>query len=219
MGWIKLHRKLTEWGWYGDTVTTRVFLHLLLTANYEPSDYHGTRIEVGQAVYGRKELGAILDATENQIRTALEHLRSTGEITTKTTNKFSVATIVKWREYQVVDDENHQQECRENPDEAPLKLPTEPQPITTSKNIRKEESKNLKKPFGEFGNLKMTDADMDKLRQRFPAIIDTELQAADGWIQSKGYQRKYTDWYAFLRNWCSKKQPKAADAAEGYRRI
>ena len=31
-GWIKLHRKITEWEWYSDANTFRVFMHLLLTA-------------------------------------------------------------------------------------------------------------------------------------------------------------------------------------------
>lgn len=35
IGWIKLHRKFTDWEWYHDRKVKEVFLHLLLKANYQ----------------------------------------------------------------------------------------------------------------------------------------------------------------------------------------
>ena len=29
-GWIKIHRKITEWEWYDDVNTFRLFMHLIL---------------------------------------------------------------------------------------------------------------------------------------------------------------------------------------------
>ena len=40
-GWIKLHRKITEWEWYTDRNTLAVFLHLLIMANIEDKKYRG----------------------------------------------------------------------------------------------------------------------------------------------------------------------------------
>lgn len=34
-GFIKLYRKMLEWGWYDDGPTKDVFIHLLLIASYE----------------------------------------------------------------------------------------------------------------------------------------------------------------------------------------
>ena len=105
-GFIKLHRKILEWGWYDDPNTKIVFLHLLLTANYAESSYKGIDLKPGQTVTGRKALSEALGISEQEVRTALNHLKSTNEITIKSTNKFSVVTIVNWESYQCVGDES-----------------------------------------------------------------------------------------------------------------
>lgn len=99
-GWIKLHRQFTKWGWYKDVNTKVVFLHLLLTANYTETEYQGIKLKPGQVPVGRKSLAKELGLTERQVRTAIEHLKSTNEITTWSTSKFTVVTIEKWRDYQ-----------------------------------------------------------------------------------------------------------------------
>lgn len=104
-GYIKLHRKLLSWEWYKDPNTRAVFLHLLLIANYGESRFKGIELHPGQAVIGRKALAKSLGLTERQVRTALKHLKTTNEIAIKTTNKFSVVTIVNWALYQSDDTE------------------------------------------------------------------------------------------------------------------
>ena len=104
-GYIKLHRRLIGWEWYKDANTRSVFLHLLLIANFGESRYRGIELHPGQAVIGRKALAEALGLTEQQVRTALEHLKSTNEITIKSTNKFSVVTVVRWAFYQSDSDE------------------------------------------------------------------------------------------------------------------
>ena len=41
-GWIKLHRNLLDWEWYSDIKVCRVFLHLLLTANFKDGNWNTT---------------------------------------------------------------------------------------------------------------------------------------------------------------------------------
>ena len=49
-GYIRLYRSLLNWEWYQDRNTKAVFLHLLLTANYEPQKWQGIVVERGQIV-------------------------------------------------------------------------------------------------------------------------------------------------------------------------
>lgn len=108
-GYIKIHRKLIEWGWYSVPCVKDVFIHLLITANYSPSEYRGVMIERGQAVYGLDSLSQSLGYSIKQVRTAIGKLRQTGEITTWTNRQFSVATIVNYDEYQDDDRANEGQ--------------------------------------------------------------------------------------------------------------
>lgn len=103
-GYIKVYRKILDWGWYRDSIVKSVFLHLLLTANFRSTEWNGRIIESGQTVISTQRLADILGLSRQQIRTALKKLKSTKEITIETTNKYSVITIVKWESYQVLTD-------------------------------------------------------------------------------------------------------------------
>ena len=140
-GFIKLHRKLIKWGWYTDNVVKGVFLHLLLTANYEPTEWQGRTLLPGQVVTGRKRLASDLDFSEQQIRCALTKLKSTNEITIETTNKFSVITLVNWEEYQFNDNSNNQQNNQGGNQQTTNKQPTNNQQTTTDKEIKNKRNK------------------------------------------------------------------------------
>ena len=89
-GFIKLHRKTLDWEWSSKPLTMAIFVHLLLKANHQENKWQGITIKAGQIVVGRKQLSADTGLTEQQVRTALNHLKSTSEITIKSTNKYSI---------------------------------------------------------------------------------------------------------------------------------
>lgn len=99
-GWIKIHRKIMEWEWYTDVNTYKLFTHFLLLANHETRKWKGETIKEGQFITGRHVLSKDTGLSEQQIRTCITRLKSTNEITTKSTNEFSLITIVKWADYQ-----------------------------------------------------------------------------------------------------------------------
>ena len=102
-GYIKLHRKLTKWEWYHNANTFRVFIHLLLTANYEPRRFEGKVIDRGQRIASLSSLAKELKMSVREVRTSLEHLKSTGEISLIPTARFTVFTINNYEEYQKID--------------------------------------------------------------------------------------------------------------------
>ncbi len=99
-GFIKLHRQMLGWGWYTDTATKCVFLHLLLLAAWEGGSYREVRLAPGQAVSSIRELSAQTGVSVQSVRTALRHLKSTGEITQEPRGKYSVFTIENYARYQ-----------------------------------------------------------------------------------------------------------------------
>jgi hypothetical protein len=99
-GFIVLHRKILKWEWHDDPKMISLFIHLLLIANHQDSKWHGIEVKRGQLITGRHSLSKITHISEQSIRTLLLHLKSTNEITIKSTNKYSIITIVKYDDYQ-----------------------------------------------------------------------------------------------------------------------
>lgn len=99
-GKIWLHRKITEWEWYHDVNVKSVWFHLMINAQYKQTKWQNIVINRGQLVTSLPRLRDELKMSEQSIRTALKKLEKTGEISKKSTNKFTIITICKWDVYQ-----------------------------------------------------------------------------------------------------------------------
>ena len=104
-GHIKLHRALVEWGWYTDLPTCKLWLHILLRANYKACAWQGIEIPRGAFVTSYAALSTESGLTVKQVRTALDKLKSTGEITVKTNRHYTIVTVAKYDDYQSTPDE------------------------------------------------------------------------------------------------------------------
>lgn len=134
-GFIVLHRKMTNWEWYKDYKTLIVFLHLILTANYEEKRFQGKLIKRGQRVVGRKILAEETGLSEQSVRTAILHLKSTNEVTSEKIGSYTVYTVVNYDLYQTRDQQTNQlinqqtnqlinhNETKNNKDNNPLNPP------------------------------------------------------------------------------------------------
>lgn len=143
--YIKVYRSMLEWEWYSDINTSRLFLHMLLKANWKAGKFQGTTVPRGSFVSSIKKLSEESELTEREIRTAISHLKSTGEVTSKATNKFTVFTVVNYKLYQSNDIQNDNQATNER--QTNDKRTTT---IEERKKERKEEGKKEKKevPYG-----------------------------------------------------------------------
>ena len=99
-GWIKLHRKLTEWEWYSDVNTSRVFLHLLLVANHKDNQWRGISIKRGQRLTSLSKLAGETNLSVKNIRTAINRLKSTREVASHSTAQHTVFTVLNYDLYQ-----------------------------------------------------------------------------------------------------------------------
>lgn len=133
-GFIKLYRKNNEWEWKDKPLTLALFVHLLTNANFKKTKYRGINIFAGQLRTGRKILSRATGLSEQQIRTALSHLKSTNDITIKSTKEYSIISITNWELYQGGNQQN------------PNEQPSSNQAPTTSKECKeREEGKEVKK--------------------------------------------------------------------------
>ena len=132
-GWIKLSYKLLEWEWYGDTNMVRLFLHLLLKANYKPVRREGVTFGRGVVVTSREELHRETGISPQSIRTCLKRLKSTNEITIKSTKKGTTITITNYDRYQSPGTNSNQEVNQEANRVLTNSQPTANQQLTNSK--------------------------------------------------------------------------------------
>lgn len=209
-GWIKLYRKFCEWEWYKVSEMVHLFIHILLSANREPGEWRGIKINRGQLITGRNSLSDSTGISQQTIRTCLNRLKSTSEITIKSTNKYSIITIIKYEDYQNINGVTNQQI-----NQLPNKQLTSNQPATNHKQ-EIQEGKELKKKedkidFSVFWNLynhkignkpgaekkwnKLTLSEQKKIIEVLPVYLttikDKQFQAhADTWLNQRRWENE-----------------------------
>ena len=108
-GFIKLHRKLLAWEWYSDINVRVLFFHCLLRANHKKEKWQGIEINAGEFVTSIGHLSKECGLTEQQTRTALNKLKLTSEITSKSTSRYSIITVNNWNLYQTNNTQDNKQ--------------------------------------------------------------------------------------------------------------
>ena len=111
--YIKVSRSMLDWEWYSDINTSRLFIHMLLKANWKDGNFKGTTVPRGSFVSSVRKLADETSLTEREVRTAINHLKTTGEVTHKSTSKYSVFTVVNYDLYQSNDTQSVSQTTSE----------------------------------------------------------------------------------------------------------
>ena len=190
-GFVALHRSLLSWGWHADPATGWLFVNLLLMANWTDSEWRGMTIKRGQLITGRKALAAQTGLSERQLRTALDHLKSTNELTIKSTNKFCLITIVNYGKFQDVQSDIDQQN-----DQQVDQRPTSNRP-QLNKDNKEQQSVKPRKRFTP-----PTVEDVDSYCRERGNNVDAQrlvdFYTASGWMRGKTPIR---DWKACVRTW------------------
>lgn len=143
-GWVKLYRSLTKWEWYTDPNTLSLWVHILISVNHEPKKWKGREIEAGQMVTSIAHLAEECGLTIRQARTALEHLKSTGEVTCEATNKYTVITVVKWADFQANSRECDKQGDNQADNQATSNRQTKRNRATTTKEYKEDKNERNK---------------------------------------------------------------------------
>ena len=143
MSWIKIHNKLLDWEWASCPETMALWIHILLRANYEDKRWQGITIPRGSFVTSVDNLASTTGLSAQQVRTSLKRLISTSEITSKSTNRFTIITVCKYDSYQLNEESINKQNNEPNNNQATNKQQTDNKQITTTadiKNTRYKES-------------------------------------------------------------------------------
>ncbi len=106
--YIKLDRNIRSWGWYKDVNTFKLFIHLLLSVNVKDHVFQGITVHRGEVATSLPSLANDTGLSIRNVRTALEHLKATGDVTVNRQPKFSIISIPRFDYYQ----NNRQSSCQ-----------------------------------------------------------------------------------------------------------
>ena len=99
---IKLDRNIQKWRWYKDGNTMRVFIDLLLNANIADHDFMSITVHRGEVATSLLTISDHLNLTVRNVRTALNHLKVTREVTITRHSKFLLIRVENYEKYQNV---------------------------------------------------------------------------------------------------------------------
>jgi hypothetical protein len=205
-GFIKLHRKILDWEWYGDINTRCLFIHLVLKANYQDKRWQGITIKAGSLVTSLDVLSKETGLSVQNIRTCLARLKKSKEVTIKITNKYRVISITCFTDYQT---NNNQltSEQQTNNTQTTNEQQADNKQITTTK----EEKKVIKK-----NNLTVIPK-----KEQFISAIELDLQEPlANWLEYRKDLKDPKQWqfqYNKLKTFSNPQEAVEYSIGQGYR--
>lgn len=229
-GFITVHRQITKWEWYSDLNTRSLFLHLLIVANHAPSRWRGHDILRGQKLTSYETLSKESALSVQSVRTSLNRLKSTGEITSKSTSSFTLITIVNYDTYQTISTKpnkqsnkqsnklltndqqtsNNKQQCKqEEQEEQDMPKSKSKRKIKTPDDFKAENKVQAKLSDGSFSKVWITEEEKEKLKNKFKKKFGEDFQEyligaieeLDNYLTNEEKAQKYVDHYKVMCVW------------------
>ena len=200
---IKIDRNILRWRWWKNHNTLIVFLWLLLNANVVDREFEHEVIKRGQVATSIKSIANANSLTTQQVRTSILHLKSTGEITIKSTNRYQVITISNYESYQNKTTNKTTKTSTGNQQTDNKQITNNQQQYKNIKNIKNERKNKPPKsptggqsPFGEFkrGTDEFRNRSHLLLKRDEGTVDDIPMVYRDGTYQSFKSFQEYYDW-------------------------
>lgn len=168
--WIKIFRELLQWEWFEKAEMVQLFIYLLLKASCEDKQWQGITVKRGQLVTSNGSMRRDLKLSEQQIRTCIKRLISTGEITYQSTNRYVIITICNYDKYQ-----ENKSTANEPINEQANTLPTDEQRAINEQTTTSKEIKNIRNKEISISE----DIDTKKSRKAASPSASAEAQAEE----------------------------------------
>lgn len=111
-GWVSIHRKIQDKGWYKDSQYVHLWVHIIMKCNHAGKEFlwNGEikHIERGQFITGRKSLSYETGITESKIQRILKCFESEQQIEQQMYSKFRLITVKNYEKYQNSEQQNEQ---------------------------------------------------------------------------------------------------------------
>lgn len=108
-GWIKIHRKILDKGWWQNSKYVHLWVHILLKANHEEKEFmfNGSihKIKRGEFITGRMALVRETGISATTIERILDLFEKEGQIGQQKNNRFRRISVLNYEKFQ---DHGHQ---------------------------------------------------------------------------------------------------------------
>ena len=140
-GYIKLYRKIVEHKIFFNGEHLKIFIFILANASYQDREWKtrdGDKIHIkkGEFISSISKISEQTKSTVSTVRRAIEKMKKTGILTSRTTNKYTVFQVQKWEQYQ------KSEQTSEQTTEQTSEQTTEQ---TTEQQVKKDKRINTKK--------------------------------------------------------------------------
>ena len=208
-GFIVLYRQLLEWKYFYSPHALKLWIYLLLRANWKPGYFLGVEIPRGSLATSIRRLAADTDMDTNTVRKWLKRFEKEGMILIKTTHRFTHIFISNYADFQdIVAEQGHTESHTEYHTQGHTESHTV-RPPNRTRITKKQRNKETKKDslgadsseLIDFPDLKEV-ADLvskEKLGinpEKFFRYYDERAWMIDG--------KPVRDWKKLLRSWARK---------------
>jgi len=197
---------------------------MLLKANWADGKFRGTTVPRGSFVSSLDKLSEETSLTKREIRTAISHLKSTGEVTVKTTNRYSIFSVNNYELYQCGDTQSDTEltDSRQPNDILSTEIEELKERKENNNTICSERIFPAPTPSGILLPLvdkSFYDVPMEKIalwRETYPAVdVEQELRRMIAWLDSNPTKRKTRRGIErFINNWLARTQDSGGSKGE-----
>lgn len=170
-----------------------LWIHILVSANWQDRYWRGVLIERGSFVTSEVKLAEEMHISRNTVRKWLKKFENDNQIRIKSTNKFTQIFVVNYSNFQDQDQECEQQ--TEQQSEQQTEQQSEQQTAHNRRNIRKKEitTKRFSVPNLDEVRQYISENNLNVNPERF-----YDYYSANGWKVGRSQMK---DWKASCRYW------------------
>jgi hypothetical protein len=184
-GYIRIWRKIEEWDWIDDPNTFCLFIHLIRLANYKDKKWRGITIKRGEYVTSLNKLSKLTGLSVRNIRTSLDKLISTKEVTKHRQSQYTHISINNYGLYH-------------GNDTVSDKRPTHDRQLLKKE---KKEKKDIENSVDEVLKL-LTETEKKKFAAKYSISQTDVTNVWEMMVHSRMSRGKpYENWLLALHNW------------------
>ena len=167
--------------------TLAVWIWLLLNANWEDKDFLNITLKRGSLATSYGKIGEGVGISVQSVRTAINHLKITGELTVTQHSKFLEISINNYDRYQSINRQSTGNQQATN------------RQLTPTKEIKKERNKEY--IYSEFANVALSEEEVEKIKTDYPNDYERLIEELGEYKAKTGkqYQSDYVALISFAK--------------------